>query len=105
MWPRIKQYLLIAAGIGVLYFFMSNHIIFDPNADDWLDLDVYLLKKDSLHLHYTFYSLSNKKPETIMAIDYLRNAKEPIGELLVELGIISVDERSRLEAKYEYDYE
>lgn len=101
MWPRIKQYLLIAAGIGVLYFFMSNHIIFDPNADDWLDLDVYLLKKSELHLHYTFYSLSNKKPETIMAIDYLR--EDGIGELLVEIGMISLDERSRLEAKYNYE--
>ncbi len=101
MWPRIKQYLLIAAGIGVLYFFMSNHIIFDPNADDWLDLDVYLLKKQELHLHYTFYSLSNKKPETIMAIDYLR--EDGIGELLVEIGMISIDERSRLETKYNYE--
>ena len=80
---------------------MSNHIIFDPNADDWLDLDVYLLKKQELHLHYTFYSLSNKKPETIMAIDYLR--EDGIGELLVEIGMISIDERSRLETKYNYE--
>lgn len=101
MWPRIKQYLLIAAGAALLYFFMSNHIIFDPNADDWLDVEIYLLKKSSLHLHYTFYSLSNKKPETIMAIDYLR--EDGIGELLVEIGMISVDERSRLEKKYEYE--
>ena len=98
MWPRIKQYLLIAAGIAAVYFFLSNHIIFDPNADDWLDLDVYLLKKESLHLHYTFYSLSNKRPETIMKVDRLR--ENGIGELLVEIGMLSEDERSRLESKY-----
>ena len=101
MWPRIKQYLLIAAGIAVLYFFLSNHIIFDPNADDWTDIDVYLLKKQELHLHYTFYSLSNKKPETIMAIDYLR--EDGIGELLVEIGMITETERSRLETKFAYE--
>lgn len=101
MWTRIKQYLLIAAGCAVLYFFMSNHIIFDPNADDWLDTEVYLLEKSSLHLHYTFYSISNKKPETIMAIDYLR--EDGIGELLVDIGLISEDERSRLENRFEYE--
>lgn len=99
MWSRIKQYLLIAAGIAVVYFFLSNHIIFDPNADDWLDLDIYLLKKDSLHLHYTFYSLSNKRAETIMKVDYLR--EDGIGELLVDIGMLTEEERSRLESKYD----
>lgn len=99
MWSRIKQYLLIAAGIAVVYFFLSNHIIFDPNADDWLDLEIYLLKKDSLHLHYTFYSLSNKRAETIMKVDYLR--EDGIGELLVDIGMLTEEERSRLESKYD----
>ena len=101
MWPRIKQYLWIAAGIGVLYFFLSNHIIFDPDADDWLDLEVHLLKKSALHLHYTFFSLSNKKPETIMKIDNLR--EDGIGELMVDIGMITETERSRLERKYAYE--
>jgi hypothetical protein len=101
MWTRIKQYLLIAAGCAALYFLMSYHIIFDPNANDWMDLEVHLLEKSSLHLHYTFYSISNKKPETIMAIDHLR--EDGIGELLVDIGMISEDERSRLETKFEYE--
>jgi len=99
MWPRIKQYLFIAAGIAILYFFLNNHIIFYPNSDDWLDVDVYLLKKSSLNLHYTFYSLSGKKPETIIKIDHLR--EDGIGELLVDIGMISEDKRSRLESKFE----
>ena len=99
MWSRIKQYLLIAAGIAIVYFFLSNHIIFDPNSDDWLDLDVYLLPKSSLHLHYTFYSLSNKRAETIMKVDHLR--EDGIGELLVDIGMLTEDERSRLESKYD----
>ncbi len=99
MWPRIKQYLLIAAGIALVYFFLSNHIIIDPNSDDWLDVDVYLLEKSSLNLHYTFYSLSNKRPETIMKVDHLR--EDGIGELLVEIGMLTEDERFRLESKYD----
>ena len=70
---------------------MNNHIIFYGS-------DVHLLKKSSLHLHYTFYSIKQKKPEVIMKIDYLREAG--IGDLLVDLGIINAKEKSRLESKY-----
>jgi hypothetical protein len=62
---RIKQYMLIAVLAAAGYFIMNNHIIFYGS-------DVHLLKKSSLHLHYTFYSIKQKKPEVIMKIDYLR---------------------------------
>ena len=64
-----------------------------------MDSDVYLLKKSSLHLHYTFFSLSGKRPDTIMKIDYLR--EDGIGELLVDIGMLTEHERSRLETKYD----
>jgi hypothetical protein len=64
---RIKQYMLIAVLAAAGYFIMNNHIIFYGS-------DVHLLKKSSLHLHYTFYSIKQKKPEVIMKIDYLREA-------------------------------
>ena len=61
MKTRIKHYLLIAVAVAAGYFIMNNHIIFDGR-------DVYLLEKTSMHLHYTFYSISKKKPDTIIII-------------------------------------
>ena len=88
---RIKQYILIAILAAAGYFIMSNHILFYGS-------EIHLLKKTSLHLHYTFYSLKQKKPAVIMEIGYLRDAG--IGDLLVDLGIIDEEERSRLESQY-----
>lgn len=93
MKTRIKQYLIIAVIAAAGYFILSNHIIIDGK-------DIYLLEKTSLHLHYSFYSLEKKKPETILKIDYLREAG--IGDLLVELGKMTEDERYKLESKYGY---
>jgi hypothetical protein len=90
---RIKQYILIGILAVAGYFIMSNHIIFYGK-------DVHLLKKTSLHLHYTFFSLKEKKPANVMQIHYLREAG--IGDLLVELGIIDEEQRYRLESIY-YD--
>jgi hypothetical protein len=91
---RIKQYLLIAILAAAGYFIMSHHIIING-------MNVYLLKKSSLHLHYTFYSIKHKKPAVIMEIDYLREAG--IGDLLVDLGIINQEKKSRLETQDYYD--
>jgi len=88
---RIKQYILIAVAAAAGYFIMSNHFILNG-------IDVRLLEKSSLHLHYTFYSIKQKKPEVIMKIDYLREAG--IGDVLVDLEIIDEAEKSRLESKY-----
>jgi len=93
MKQRIKQYLLIALAAAALYFILDHHIIISKRH-------IYLLKKESLVLHNTFVSLDNKKPDTILKIDRLRDAG--IGELMVELGLITEDERSKLESKYSY---
>jgi len=90
---RIKQYLLIAVAAVALYFVMNNHFIF-------YGTQVHLLKKSSMHLHYTFFSIKEKKPDNIMKIDYLREAG--IGDLLVELDIINEEQRSQLESRYSY---
>jgi len=88
---RIKQYILIAVAAVALYFIMNNHFIFDGPQ-------VHLLKKSSLHLHYTFFSVRAKNPENIMKIDYLREAG--IGDLLVELDIINEEQKNQLESRY-----
>ena len=92
---RIRNYFLIALAVAAGYFIMNNHFIFDGK-------DVYLLEKTSLHLHYTFYSISKKKPRTIMKVDELRDAG--IGDLLVELGKINSEQKYKLESKYGYAY-
>jgi hypothetical protein len=47
---RIKQYILIAVIAVAAYFVMSNHFIFYGSK-------VHMLKKPTLHLNYTFYSV------------------------------------------------
>lgn len=92
MGQRIKQYLLIGLAVAALYFVLSNHYIVDGR-------DIYLLKKTSLHLHETFVSISNERPETILKNDVLREAG--IGDLFVELELLSEEEKDLLESKYD----
>jgi len=94
MKTRLKQYLFIGVLAAAAYFVLSNHIIFDGKQP-------YLLKKSSLNLHYSFYSVTKKKPETILKVDILREAG--IGDLLVELGKMTEEEKERFESKYEYE--
>ena len=91
---RIKQYILIAVFAVAAYFMMSNHFIF-------YGTDVHLLKKPTLHLHYTFFSIKEKRPSSVMKIDYLREAG--VGDLLVELGMIDEEQRADLESEYYQD--
>ena len=93
MTARIKQYILIAIAAVAFYFILNNHFIFYGSQ-------VHLLKKSSMHLHYTFFSIKGKKPANIIKIDYLR--EDGIGDLLVELGIINEEQRSQLENQYAY---
>jgi hypothetical protein len=91
---RIKQYLLIALAAAALYFVLDNHFIFQSHR-------IHLLQKTSLNLHETFVSLDNKRPETLLQNDDLRDAG--IGDLLVELRLLTDEKKSQLESKYAYD--
>jgi hypothetical protein len=93
MKQRLKQYAIIAAAGFVLWCILDNHFIFEGHH-------VHLLKKTELNLHETFVSLHNKKPETLLKNERLREAG--IGDLLVELGMLTEDQKSRLESKYRY---
>ena len=94
MRQRLKQYFLIALAAAALYFVLDNHFIFKKNR-------FYLLPKSTLNLHDTFVSLDNKRPETIMESEDLRDAG--IGDLLVELGLLTEERKSQLESKYAYE--
>ena len=94
MRQRIKQYIFIALAAAALYFVLDNHFVFYGR-------DVHLLKKTSLNLHNTFVSLDNKRPESVLRIDRLRNAG--IGEILVDLDLLTEEKKNRLEAKFDYE--
>ena len=94
MRQRLKQYLLIALAAAAVYFVLDTHFVMKKNR-------FYLLQKVSLNLNDTFVSLDNKRPETIMENDYLRDAG--IGDLLVELGLLTDEKKSQLESKYAYE--
>ena len=93
MRQRIRQYLLIAGAAALLWFVLDNHFIIHGHR-------VHLLKKSTLNLHDTFVSLENKRPESVLRNVRLREAG--LGDLLVELGLLTEDQRSRLESKYTY---
>jgi hypothetical protein len=97
MWSRIKFYLFMAAVGGAAYFLLSHHVIFHGQEASVIQ-NVYLLKKSKLNLHYTFFSLHQKKPDAVMRITPLR--ENGIGDLLVQLGLLSEQEKTRLEDLY-----
>ena len=95
MVQRMKQYLFIAILLGILYFFLSNHIIF-------FGKDITLLKKGKLSLNQTFVSIKPGEftgPEDILAIDVLR--RDGIGDILVEKELITEEERWALEDQFD----
>ena len=81
MWSRLKQYILIAIGIGVFYFLLTHHFVFLSVKD------FELLKKVEPTLEYTFFSLRQSQPATILRIDALRNAG--IENIMLERGLIT----------------
>jgi hypothetical protein len=78
---------------GIFYFLLSHHIIF-------VGPKIKLLKKSNLTLEYTVFSTQGKTNASIIAIDQLR--QNGMGELLVEMGKMSVEELDRLLDKYRY---
>jgi len=97
MVSRIKGYLLIAVAGAAVYFLLSHHVIFYGQEASVIQ-NIYLLKKSNLNLHYTFFSLHQKKPEAVMKIKQLR--EDGVGDLLVELGLLTEQDKSRLESQY-----
>ena len=95
MVQTIKKYLLYAALIGLVYLLLANHYIYLGGKD------FRILKKESLNLKYTFYSVQNKSPASIIKIDDLRWAG--IGDVLYEEGLVTKDQQVTLEQKFEYE--
>lgn len=82
-----KKLLFWAVLGGIIYFFLSYHIIY-------IGKGLKLLKKSELTLEYTLYSANLKTNRSILAVDVLR--EDGIGDLLVEMGRISEQEMESL---------
>jgi hypothetical protein len=89
---RIKKWILWGILGAAFYFVLSYHFIV-------INSSVKMLQKIELGLNYTFFSTKAKTNETIMRIDELREAG--IGDLLVEMGRITEEEKEKLIAKFE----
>lgn len=96
MGQRFIRYGLCAILLFSGYFLASRHIIINEK-------EFYLLDKSYLTYEYTFYNVTDKDPEDVMRIDMLR--EDGIGDLLVEMGMITDMEKARFEARFEYETE
>lgn len=92
MTSLIKKIFIFGILGGILYFFLSFHLIF-------LNSTIKLLGKSSLTLEYTFFMANGKTNATILSHDDLR--EDGIGEILIDMGKMSEDQYNRLMRKYE----
>ena len=88
----IKKIFIFGILGGILYFFLSFHLIF-------INSTIKLLRKSSLTLEYTFFMANGKTNATILSTDNLR--EDGIGEILIEMGKMSEGQYTRLMRKYE----
>lgn len=95
MLTRLRNYLLIGMAIFAFYYLLSHHFIFTS----WTSFHV--LPKQELTLKYTFYSLKQAYPETVLKIDELRDAG--IGDIMIEEGMLSVERYDQILRKIDYE--
>ncbi len=94
MRKKFKLFFLLAF-LGIVgYFLLSYHFVYLGNS-------IKLLNKARMTSDYTFVFASNKSAESILRIDTLREAG--IGDILVENGKISKEEKESLEEKFDSD--
>ena len=91
----IKKYILYGVVILAVYLLLAYHYIYVGGKD------IRFLEKEKLNLKYTFFSFQSKTPESILKIDVLRWAG--IGDILVDVGMITEEKRTELENKFDYE--
>ncbi|MBU0985895.1 MAG: hypothetical protein KKH68_01470 [Proteobacteria bacterium] len=94
MWQKIRLVIFAAVLAVAVYFLLSYHIIYFGNS-------IKLIHKAKPTSEYTFINVVNKSMESIMRIDTLREAG--IGDILVEMGIMSKKEKEYFEQEFKSD--
>ncbi|MFO7972678.1 MAG: hypothetical protein R6U40_13145 [Desulfobacterales bacterium] len=94
MFKKIISYILLVFLGAAGYFLLNYHIVFSGTT-------VKLLNKSKITSEYTFINISSKSVESLMRIDTLREAG--IGNVLVEMGRLSEEEREVMEEKFSSD--
>jgi hypothetical protein len=89
---RTKKFILFLILAGGLYFCLSYHFVIVGKS-------VKLLKKSELTLEHTFVNTNGRTNKALMKIDQLR--EDGLGELLVELGRMSEEEKQGLTELFE----
>ena len=89
MLTRIRNYALLAIALGAFYFLLSHHFIFTN-----FKRRPSLLKKNELSLKYTFFSLKQVTPDTVLRIEMLRDAG--IENILLEQGLVSEERLDKI---------
>ena len=92
MFQTIKKYILIGLLAYGVYFILDHHFLFEGKK-------FYMLKKSEPSLEYTFFNMTDRRTESIMKIDALRH--DGVGDLLVELGKITEEEKTMFERKFD----
>jgi hypothetical protein len=95
MLSRIKQYALIAILIIGFYYILSHHFIFTS----WTSFHV--LPKQELTLKYTFFSLKQAIPESVLKNETLRDAG--IGQIMLDEGMLSEQRYDAILRKIDYE--
>ncbi len=95
MLSRIKQYALIAIVILGFYYILSHHFIFTS----WTSFHV--LPKQELTLKYTFFSLKQAIPESVLKNETLRDAG--IGQIMLDEGMLSEQRYDAILRKIDYE--
>ena len=99
----IKKYILYAILIGIVYALLAYHYIYTGGEGVHVLDSIQMLKKEKLNLRYTFFSITNKKPENILKIDVLRDAG--IGDILVDYDYLTEAQKTKIENQYYADEE
>jgi hypothetical protein len=94
MWQKIRLVIWAAVLAAACYFLLSYHILFFGSS-------IRLLRKAKPTSEYTFICIGNKSMESLMKIDTLREAG--IGDMLVEMGKMSEQEKERFENEFNAD--
>lgn len=101
MITRIRNYALIALGIGAFYFLLTHHFIFRS----FTNFD--LLDKTEPTLKYTFISIRQLNPYKLLSDKNIRDAG--FAEYMLDNGLVREDALdrilTRIEAEYEEEFE